>query len=98
MYRWYTLLLISLFYSNRMAGVQEELDETKGKSATALLASEDEISQLKAEWVKSSLMLFLFVFYEPDVSVPVCMLLTSSWRRTGGSSALWMTTSGGFAS
>ncbi|XP_029683721.1 mitochondria-eating protein isoform X2 [Takifugu rubripes] len=32
-----------------MAGVQEELDETKSKSATALLASEDEISQLKAE-------------------------------------------------
>ncbi|XP_056894588.1 mitochondria-eating protein isoform X4 [Takifugu flavidus] len=32
-----------------MAGVQEELDETKSKSATALLASEDEISRLKAE-------------------------------------------------
>ncbi|TNM87540.1 hypothetical protein fugu_005761 [Takifugu bimaculatus] len=59
-----------------MAGVQEELDETKSKSATALLASEDEISRLKAEWVESSLMLCLSVFYEPDVPVSGCMLLT----------------------
>lgn len=80
-----------------MAGVQEELDETKSKSATALLASEDEISQLKAEWVKSSLRLYLFVSYGPDVSVSVCMLLTSSWRCTRGSSALWVTMNGGFA-
>lgn len=40
--------------SNRLAGVQEELSETKNKSTTNLLASEDEILQLKAEFVKSS--------------------------------------------
>lgn len=41
------------FYSNRLADVQEELSETKSKSTTNLLASEDEILQLKAEFVKS---------------------------------------------
>lgn len=40
-------------YSNRLAGVQEELSQTKNKSTTNLLASEDEILQLKAEFVKS---------------------------------------------
>lgn len=43
-----------LFYSDRLAGVQEELSQTKSKSTTNLLASEDEILQLKAEFVKSS--------------------------------------------
>lgn len=42
------------FYSNRLADVQEQLSETKNKSTTNLLASEDEILQLKAESVKSS--------------------------------------------
>lgn len=41
-------------YSNRLADVQEQLSETKNKSTTNLLASEDEILQLKAEFVMSS--------------------------------------------
>lgn len=39
---------------NRLASVQKELDETKSKSTTTLLANEDEILQLKAEWVMCS--------------------------------------------
>lgn len=34
-----------------MEDAQKELDETKSKSATTLLATEDEILELKAEWV-----------------------------------------------
>lgn len=40
---------LAFFDSKRLAGVQEELDEAKSKSATALLASDDEMSRLKAE-------------------------------------------------
>ena len=39
---------------NRLVDAQMELDETKSKSATTLLATEDEILQLKAEWVIQS--------------------------------------------
>lgn len=36
---------------NRLVDAHKELDDTKSKSATTLLATEDEILQLKAEWV-----------------------------------------------
>lgn len=36
---------------NRLIDAQKELDDTKSKSATTLLATEDEILQLRAEWV-----------------------------------------------
>uniref|UniRef100_A0A8C4GXW3 Mitochondria-eating protein n=1 Tax=Dicentrarchus labrax TaxID=13489 RepID=A0A8C4GXW3_DICLA len=39
----------TIFCSNRLADAQNELDETKSKSATTLLATEDEILQLKAD-------------------------------------------------
>lgn len=39
---------------NRLADAQKELDDTKSKSATTLLATEDEILQLRAEWVMHS--------------------------------------------
>ena len=39
---------------SRLADVQQELDNTKDKSATTLLATEDEILQLRAEYVQSS--------------------------------------------
>lgn len=48
------ICLWTFIYSNSLASVQEELDETKNRSVTTLLASEDEILQLKAEWVKPS--------------------------------------------
>ena len=40
--------MVSVF---RLADVQLELDNTKDKSATTLLATEDEILQLRAEYV-----------------------------------------------
>lgn len=43
-----------LFCFNSLADTQKELDETKSKSATTLLATEDEILQLRAEWVVHS--------------------------------------------
>lgn len=36
---------------DRLDDAQKELDDTRNKSATTLLATEDEILQLKAEWV-----------------------------------------------
>lgn len=42
------------FCFNSLADAQKELDETKSKSATTLLATEDEILQLRAEWVMHS--------------------------------------------
>lgn len=42
-----------LFDFHRLLDVQKELEETKSRSATTLLATEEEILQLKAEWVFS---------------------------------------------
>ncbi len=39
-------------FDTRLADTQIELDSTKNKSATTLLATEDEILLLKAEWVR----------------------------------------------
>lgn len=47
---------------NRLVDAQKELDETKSKSATTLLATEDEILQLKAEWVIQSNTAMIYSF------------------------------------
>jgi len=40
-----------ILYLFRLVDTQQELDVTKRESATTLLATEEEILQLKAEWV-----------------------------------------------
>lgn len=48
------VVILHFLIFNRLVDAHRELDETKSKSATTLLATEDEILQLKAEWVIQS--------------------------------------------
>lgn len=38
-------------FLNRLTGVQRELNDTKSKSVTTMHSAEDEILQLREEWV-----------------------------------------------
>lgn len=85
---------------------KNELDETKSKSTTTLLATEDEILQLKAEWVLhlyhfrthlfSYLAVVIFIF-DVNSCVSVCVPHMSRWRFIRGSWMLLMTMSDRFS-
>lgn len=51
-------------FLNRLTDAQRELNETKSKSVTTLHSAEDEILQLREEWVmhRHAAMMLLFLF------------------------------------
>lgn len=63
-------------FLNRLTNAQRELNETKSKSVTTLHSAEDEILQLREEWVMhlhaATKLFFLFSRWRKPVCVSVC--------------------------